>query len=487
MKLSRLLFLTDLLILVLLTVATILNYRYHNLVRANADFLSNSSDVVKYGNRFQKNLLTMQRSMRGFLLTKQEYLLDSFHVTREDNDKTIALLLDAVKENKFQVNRIQKINAVYQDWIKTDVQSGIDGLQQRKDSIKITAEDLRQVFQKEESINRRLWPLMQTVLDAEYRMRMVRRAGLERSEQRTKTVTLAFNVFAILIGFAIAVFLSVYISRRISKMVQMADAIADGNYDTHVPETGSDELNKLAISLNRMEDTLKDNISQLEERNKELDRFGYIVSHDLKAPLQMIDMTLEFTLEDHGAQMPDEAKENLAMVRDRIKSMQEMIGGILAYSRAGRITTDAETIDLKQLLNQIVQDLPKKEGVSIIIKEPMPSIKTHKLLLAQVLTNLISNAVKYHDKTDGFVSVSVREEVNQYVFQVQDNGPGIPSVLVDRIFNLFDNLDKKTGYDSSGVGLAIVKKILQERGDTIEVKTEASHGTTFNFTWRKEG
>jgi PAS domain S-box-containing protein len=225
--------------------------------------------------------------------------------------------------------------------------------------------------------------------------------------------------------------------------------------------------------------------TSLEKNNKELDQFAYIVSHDLKAPLRAISNLSSWLEDDLGPSLSGENKENLATLRGRVKRMEALINGILQYSKVGRENVPSEAVDVKTLLEDVVELLLPPPHIRINITAQMPCIEAPRILLHQVFSNLVSNAIKYNDKKVGVVSVGYTEKDNSFEFWVEDNGPGISAEYHEAIFVIFQTLQARDKYESTGIGLTIVKRILSAVGGTITVVSEMGKGSRFVFNWPK--
>jgi len=291
--------------------------------------------------------------------------------------------------------------------------------------------------------------------------------------------------FSVLMALFIVAFLTIRISKRILKMVRMADSIAAGNYNVSTEETGKDELSGLARSLNYMAKTLSSNINELTKKNRELDQFAHIVSHDMKAPLRGIDNVVSWIEEDHKEELTPKVAEYIRLIKGRVIRGESLIQGLLSYARVGKEEEGEEKIDTKALLKEVLENFSMKEGTTINISEAMPVIYSVKLPLLQVFSNLIDNALKYNDKTNGLVKVYHKEYPGHWEFFVSDNGPGISKNYHEKIFMIFQTLKERDSFESTGVGLAIVKKILDSRGEEIKLESEAGTGSIFSFTWKK--
>jgi PAS domain S-box-containing protein len=229
---------------------------------------------------------------------------------------------------------------------------------------------------------------------------------------------------------------------------------------------------------------LKSYMRDLERINAELDQFAYVVSHDLKAPLRAINNLSEWIEEDISDLLEGDTKDQFRLLRGRVHRMESLINGILSYSRAGRIKTSKERFLVKSLVDDLCDTFSSKKPVEFILEGDLKlELVTEKITLGQILQNLISNGIKYNDKPEIKITIGWKELGRGHEFFVKDNGPGISPEFHDKIFVIFQTLQARDEVESTGVGLAIVKKIMNEKGAKIRIESTMSSGTTFYFTW----
>lgn len=219
---------------------------------------------------------------------------------------------------------------------------------------------------------------------------------------------------------------------------------------------------------------------ELARRNEELDQFSYVVSHDLKAPLRAIGTLTEFLQEDLEGKLTPDLQKNFNLIISRTKRMQQLISDILEYSKLGKQQVKKEEVNTADLLKELSNDLNKTpETFSIDISGKFPVLNLQKVFLQQVFGNLISNAIKYNDKEKGLLRITYKENKRNHVFSFQDNGIGIEKAYQEKIFQIFQTIDGEKTEDSTGIGLATVKKLVQELKGKISVSSTFGEGSTF--------
>lgn len=226
----------------------------------------------------------------------------------------------------------------------------------------------------------------------------------------------------------------------------------------------------------------------LERSNLELDAFAYAASHDLKAPLRVIHNASTWIEEDLAGKLTAEMSENMNLLRSRVRRMDRLLDDLLEYSRIGRETDDrhTEAISGTVLMENILGLLSAPAGFIVDATSTFAGIQVFRMPLQQILINLISNAIKHHDKKAGRIEVSVEDLGAMFRFCVKDDGPGIPAQYHEQIFKMFQTLKPRDQVEGSGMGLAMVRKHIDVAGGELKLESAVGQGSTFSFTWPKQ-
>jgi len=460
------------------------NYLLSLKVQRNIEFVSKSEAVIRNSNSIHKNILQMQSGFRGYLLTLDTSFLDSYR----EGEKVVGNLMQEqkklVRENQSQLNIIDSIAYLHHNWYVYS-QNIINKRKQADLGIdkQVFDQAFDESFKKQvgKKINDRIKLKVNEFDKIEYQVRNQRREALIDSIDQTQAISLIFIIFIIVIGVSSVIIIIRRITRRIDTLVKQAENISGGEF-TSVKDEQNDELTGLSTSLNVMSGKLKTNFYDLKSRNEELNNFAYVVSHDLKAPVRGIHNVVKWIEEDLHEELSPQMKEYLRIIPTRTKRMEDLINGLLEYARISENYTPAEA-NIREMLGEIIADIAPKD-VSFEISD-MPVFITDKLRLEQVFTNLISNAVRYTLEKPAKIKISSRDYGRFYEFSVRDYGIGIAPEYHEKIFGIFQTLREKHDKESTGVGLAIVKKIIDKKNARIKVISEPGKGTEMIFTWPK--
>nr|WP_321248235.1 PAS domain S-box protein [uncultured Psychroserpens sp.] len=233
----------------------------------------------------------------------------------------------------------------------------------------------------------------------------------------------------------------------------------------------------------RVESQNKQLFNQLEKSNDELQEYAHIVSHDLKSPLRSIDALVNWLKEDNKDKLDDVSLQNFAHIESTLEKMEQLITDILEYSSVGSDNSETTDVDTNSIVNDLMTMLFIPEHIEIKLLQKLPVIKGDKTKLEQVFQNLLSNAIKFCDKDKGLIEIDVVAKPEYYEFSIRDNGIGIDKKFHDKIFKIFHALNKSK--DSTGIGLSIVKKIVNLHDGEIWLESEPQKGSTFYFTLKR--
>ncbi len=229
-------------------------------------------------------------------------------------------------------------------------------------------------------------------------------------------------------------------------------------------------------------ETLKELVHKLQRANEELERFAYVASHDLKAPLRAISNLAGWIKEDiDSGSVTAETQSHLKMMLSRVTRMDKLLDDLLTYARVGKNKDSLELIEIDDLINSVIEVLPIKK-FEIIVESGLSSFVAERVPLEQVLMNLIGNSIKHHTKKSGTITIGIESNDTHLQFTVSDDGPGIHLSQQEEAFQMFKTLKPRDEVEGSGMGLALVKKIVESQGGTIGI-VPSKTGLSIRFSW----
>ncbi|MFP4844922.1 PAS domain S-box protein [Winogradskyella sp. PE311] len=255
------------------------------------------------------------------------------------------------------------------------------------------------------------------------------------------------------------------------------------NYNLNGDIIGSIGIHLDITDLKSLQLQKENLLTKLEKSNDELQEYAHIVSHDLKSPLRSIDALIQWIKEDNKDKLDEVTLQNFTHIEGTLEKMEQLISDILDYSSVGSDNNEKTDVDTNELVNDLVRILYVPDHVKISVSKEMPIVQGDKTKLQQLFQNLISNAVKFIDKPEGKIDINVKSLPNHFEFSIADNGMGIEKQFHDKIFKIFHSLNKSK--ESTGIGLSIVKKIVDLHKGSIWLESEPGVGTTFYFTIKK--
>lgn len=332
-----------------------------------------------------------------------------------------------------------------------------------------------------------------------------------------KNTVILVGFIVLIAGTVLSLVLDINITRPILELVKRTNSIAKGNLSQRIDIKSKDEIGTLSNSFNRMVENLRSTttsvvnlnreiavrkkaeramqklnlelervIKKLRVTNQELFDYAHVTAHDLKAPLRAIGSLAGIISTDYADKLDSKGLELLNTLIGRTQRMSSQISSILQYSEVGRTGEVREKRDLNAIVSKVISDMGIPENIEVTIENELPVVLFDGTRISQVFQNLIDNAVKYMDKPQGRIKIGCVEEDGQFKFSVSDNGPGIDERYFEKIFQIFQTLTRRDEKEATGIGLALVKKIIEIHGGKIWVESKIGHGSTFFFTLPKE-
>lgn len=223
----------------------------------------------------------------------------------------------------------------------------------------------------------------------------------------------------------------------------------------------------------------------LRQSNRDLDQFASVASHDLKAPLRGIANLARWIEDDLAGSLTPDSRMQFSLLRERVHKMEALIDAILSYSRSGREALVLEEVDVGKLVLEVIELIQPPAHVQIVVK-PLPVFQTERTGLHRIFQNLLTNAVKYTDRPDPRIEVRATDEGDGYHFEVQDNGRGIPAKFHELIWQVFTRVESTDSVEGAGIGLSVVRKLVEMHGGRVWVESTVKQGSTFHFIWPKQ-
>ena len=296
-------------------------------------------------------------------------------------------------------------------------------------------------------------------------------------------------------GLPFTALLTIYLSTLVGRTAKVKRLVTERTTQlVEVNEELNSEINERLHAekeLQKLNETLEHRVSirtaEAERHVKELEQFAYVTSHDLKAPLRGIANLASWLEEDLREKLTEATREQLGLLRDRVQRMNALIEGLLEYSRIGKAAHNLESVDTGELLAEVIDSLSPPDGFIVDVAANMPTLHTDRLQLYQVFSNLIGNSIKHSKDERGHAEVAVHNRGEYYDFTITDDGPGIAKEYHDKVFMMFQTLAAKDYGNNTGIGLALVKKIVQEHGGSITLDSKEGNGAAFSFSWPRHG
>jgi signal transduction histidine kinase len=330
-------------------------------------------------------------------------------------------------------------------------------------------------------------------------------AAAKESSQTMVAIQIAAAAIIILTGALLLLLLDRLVSKPVVELAEQVREVAGGDYDRHIESSGSPELTSLADDVDGMRRKIADELAEVREArqqiewvneqlkaqaeeltrsNRDLEQFAYVASHDLQEPLRKVASFCQLLQRRYAGQMDERADQYIGFAVDGAQRMQRLINDLLAFSRIGRLTAGFTEVDLDRVLTEVRSQLEARAGEDAEISwAGLPTVEGEEPLLTTLFVNLIGNSLKFRrPDVPPVIRVSAEREDDEWRITVRDNGIGIEREFADKVFVIFQRLHARDAYEGTGIGLAIVKKIVEYHGGRIWLDLDVEEGTSINFT-----
>ncbi|GAA3386793.1 sensor histidine kinase [Cryptosporangium minutisporangium] len=469
-------------------------------VSRNDDLLERIGPARIAGYQLEAALLNQETGVRGYVLSKQRDFLDPYDEGLAEQKKHLATARAAVRGNESLEEDLDRIErgadawrSQYADPLITAARAG------RTTTTTIQDDQGKELFDEVRS----------AITAFQNNLTVIRNEVYDDLE--TAITTLIVVAILALVGVLVAgVVLWRALRRWVLQPLERIGAetrqVVGGALTHKVTVEGPQEINALAADVDAMrhslvaalstavaaQDRLKEQTDQLaaqtadlQRSNTELEQFAYVASHDLQEPLRKVASFCQMLSRRYSGELDERGQQYIDFAVDGAKRMQRLINDLLAFSRVGRTTGEFEDIALDTVLDRALTSLGStiEESDAAIQADPLPEVHGNSILLTQVFQNLIGNAIKFHGMAAPRVRITVEQKGDVYEFACSDNGIGIEPQYAERVFVIFQRLHGKEQYDGTGIGLAMVRKIIEHHGGRIWLDTEGSAGGGTTFRW----
>ncbi|WP_229075882.1 ATP-binding protein [Actinoplanes sp. DH11] len=466
------------------------------------DVLNRASPMRAAGETLNTALVDQETGIRGFAITGEDRNLRPYETGLADQQREIARIQGLLKPGDDEIrNALATVQARAETWradvaepiIRTVREQGPSagrGLVEASDTTEFDA-------------------VRQSVAEMQSHIQVLRAASAVAARDSSRTlvyIEIAAAVIIVLTGAFLLFLLDRLVSRPITDLADQVRRVAAGDYDRHiVSEGGSSDLVALANDVDRMRQQiaseltevrdarshiewvnaqLKNQAEELTRSNRDLEQFAYVASHDLQEPLRKVASFCQLLQRRYAGQMDERADQYIGFAVDGAQRMQRLINDLLAFSRIGRLTSGFTEVDLNKILADAKSQLEARAGEDAEITWPeMPTVEGEEPLLTTLFINLIGNSLKFRrPDVPPVVRITVERDGGEWQINVRDNGIGIEAEFADKVFVIFQRLHARDAYEGTGIGLAIVKKIVEYHGGRVWLDVDVPEGASIYFT-----
>ncbi|KHD73889.1 sensor histidine kinase [Actinoplanes utahensis] len=455
------------------------------------------------GEALNTALVNQETGIRGYAITGEDRTLEPYRRGRAAADEQIALIEGLLQPQDAEIRAaVELVKARAAKWradvaeplIETVRTQGPEAAQQRFDG-----SDTRDFDQ-----------LRQAVDDMQNRIIVLRAASADAARDSSQTmvvIEIAAAVIILITGVLLLLLLDRLVSRPILHLAGQVRQVAAGDYEKHIDTSsyGSPDLAGLAEDVDRMRRQIASELSEvrmarqqvewinqqlqsqaeeLTRSNRDLEQFAYVASHDLQEPLRKVASFCQLLQRRYAGQLDERADQYIGFAVDGASRMQRLINDLLAFSRIGRLTSGFTDVDLNKVLDDVRSQLETRAGEDAEISwDRLPTVEGEEPLLTTLFANLIGNSLKFRrPDVPPVVRVTATVEDREWKVNVRDNGIGIEAEFADKVFVIFQRLHARDAYEGTGIGLAIVKKIVEYHGGRVWLDVDVPEGASIWFT-----
>ena len=459
----------------------IISYQTFQKQATQRQWLRRTRHVTDTVKAIQNMVVEMETGRRGFRATGQTRFLEPYNDVLPHIAPAVAGLKDSLTDNpedeKTAEILAQHISTLMQFWKNNGDDASKYGGENiiniaTNDLSRSDRESITKITDTEKKQVDSIRSIIATLEKNENKLLLARREEYEAMMHNTTLSTSVGSILSELIIVILTIFVFREFKRRRLIQEQLKGTVK--------------KLELQATELQKSEEEQTRARKEIEVINKQLEKFVYTVAHDIKSPLAGISGSLSILSADKTIADNPELAEFVALSSDRVVHLSEMVNSILEYSRVSLDKQQVEEVDTKKLVEEITTLMFPPQNIHVVIAGQMPVFKTKRIKIMEVFQNLMSNAIKYNNKKEGYIEIGCNEQKDNYLFYVKDNGLGIPDENKPHIFSLFRDAHNKNMRESStGFGLNIVKLIVEEQGGKIWVDSVPGAGSTFYFEWKK--
>ncbi|TQS43858.1 sensor histidine kinase [Cryptosporangium phraense] len=477
------------------------------VINRNDSLLGRIGPARIAGYQMEAALLNQETGVRGYVLTKQTSFLGPYDDGRESETSNLKTLRTSAAGNAELLQDLDEVEAAADAWrsryaepLIAAVKAGQPATAVQDDQGKALFDTVRKAigaFQDDlTTIRNTTYDELQTAIKtliaiaiAALLLLLLAGAILWRALRRWVLRPLADigTETRAVVGGALTHQVRVEGPREITALAGHVDAMRSSLVAAlSTAVAAQEQLKEQTVQLREQTDQLAAQTEDLQRSNTELEQFAYVASHDLQEPLRKVASFCQMLSRRYSGQLDERGQQYIDFAVDGAKRMQRLINDLLAFSRVGRTTGEFEDVSLDGVLDRALTSLGSTidESDAVIQSDPLPEVRGNAILLTQVFQNLIGNAIKFHGMAAPRVRITVEERDGVYEFACSDNGIGIEPQYAERVFVIFQRLHGKDQYDGTGIGLAMVRKIIEHHGGRIWLDTDgpATGGTTFRWT-----